>query len=263
MDAAGILNDPQLERGALKLFFNGGMLTRKGDASVINIDRWRELVTLYPFLGILGGCIDNRTQQGQLNVDALKLICEENMHSLNPWTRQWLQDNKEGVCESSLLLEKVQRVHMDPETAPENLKLLSDGAKAVVNQRLLEQSKAHDAGDSIAAAKVKSDLMPHTFERLIRGSLFQLSFLLRSYSDLEKDAFEYGYACLLNNFRFGGKQASEHGELEFIAGARMHFRPSTGDLDVGERVGVGELFRSHMTAHRDQFIDWIRNEISS
>jgi len=263
LEAAGILDDPKLERGALKLLFNGGMMTGKGDASVINIDRWRELVTLYPFLGILGGCIDNRTQQGQLNVDALKLICEENMPSLYPWTRQWLQENNEGVCESSLLLEKVQRVHMDPELAPENLKLLSEGERIAANNKLLAQANAHDSGNSIEASRVKSDMMPHTFERLIRGSLFQLSFLLRSYSDLERDAFEYGYACLLNNFRFGGKQASEHGELEFLAGARMHFRPSTGDLDVGERAGVGELFRSHIAQHKDQLIQWLRSEISS
>lgn len=263
LDAAGILGDPQLERGAMRLLFNGGMLTGKGDGTTINIDRWRELVTLFPFLGILGGCIDNRTQGGQLNVDALKLICDENMHSLNPWTRQWLKDNNEGVCESSYLLEKVQRVNMDPEIIPENLKLLSDGARLQVYNKLLAQGKAHEEGNAIEAAKVKSDMMPHTFERIIRGSLFQLSFLLRSYNELERDAFEYAYSCLLNNFRFGGKQASEHGELEFLAGARVHFKQYTGELDIGERKGTGDLFRAHVTDHKDQLVNWLRHEVAA
>jgi hypothetical protein len=263
LDAAGILGDPQLERGAMRLLFNGGMLTGKGDASSISIDRWRELVTLFPFLGILGGCLDNRTQGGQLNVDALKLICDENMHSLYPWTKQWLAENNEGVCESSYLLEKVQRVNMDPELAPENLKLLSEGARLKVYNKLLAQGKAHDEGNSIEAAKVKSDMMPHTFERIIRGSLFQLSFLLRSYSDLEKDAFEYAYNCLLSNFRFGGKQAAEHGELEFLAGARVNFKQYTGELDIADRKGTGEMFRAHVEAHKDQLVNWLRHEVAA
>lgn len=263
LDAAGILGDPQLERGAMKLLFNGGMMTGKGDASVINIDRWRELVTLFPPLAILGGCIDNRVQQGQLNVDAAKLICEENMHSLSQWTKQWLQDNNEGVRESAYSIEKVQRVHMDPETQPENLKLLSDGARMqVVNKHLL-QAKAHDDGNAIEASKSKSDMLPYTFERLIRGSLFQLSFLLRSYSDLEKDAFEYAYNCLLNNLRLGGKQSTEHGEMEFLAGARVNFRQYTGDLDTETKASTGELFRSHITAHKEQLVDWLRREIAA
>lgn len=263
LDAAGILGDPQLERGAMRLLFNGGMLTGKGDGTVVGIDKWRELVTLFPFLAILGGCVDNRTQGGQLNVDALKLVCEENYHSLNKWTQDWLRENNEGVCESSYLLEKVQRVNMDPECSPENLKLLSDGARMQVYNKMQLQEKAHETGNAIEAAKVKSDMMPHTFERIIRGSLFQLSFTLRTYNDLEKDAFEYALSCLLNNFRFGGKQAAEHGEIEFVAGARINFKQHTGELDVEDRKGTGEMFRAHVEAHKDQLVNWLRSEVAA
>ena len=263
---AGILDDPQLSEGALRLLYNGGMVTGRGDATVINLDRYRELVALFPPLALLGGYADNRPIQGQINVDEGNLVCTELAHLMPPWVTEWLKEHGETVDTCRASIEEVQRVRMDATLAPEKVKLLSDNAKANVNARLLKSEKAHADSDTKAASESKSGMMPRTHERLVQGSLLWIGIEARTYSDLEFDCFNFTIACLLNNFRIGGKLGTGHGRLEFIAGARIHFQPAAGNLEhVGAELApkVGDMYRSHISLRKEELASWLRSAINS
>lgn len=263
---AGILDDPQLSEGALRLLFNGGMVTGKGDAAVINLERYRELVALFPPLALLGGCADNRPIPGQLNVDEGNLVCAEMAHLMPPWVIDWAAANNERVDTFRASVEEVQRVRMDATLQPEKVKLLSDGAKAAVNSRLLKSEKAHEEADAKAKAESKSGMMPRTHERLIQGSLLWIGIEARTYTDLEFDAFNFAVACLLSNFRVGGKLGTGHGRLEFIAGARIRFQPASGSLEmVGAELApkVGDMYRAHVALRKEELAAWLRSQINS
>lgn len=266
LDAAGILDDPQLSRGALRLLFNGGMVTGKGDATNINLDRYRQLVALFPPLALFGGCADNRLLPGQLNVDALNCLCSETMGLAPQWAKQWLEDTGEAVTSYRQLTERATRVRMDPELIPEKVLLLSESDQIACNNRLLAQELAHEDGDSIAAGKTKSAMMPRSFERLIQGTLFWGGVEARTYSDLEFDAFQYIFACLLTNFRVGGKAATGHGRLSFVKGCRIPFslQPAVAEDATSElSAKVGTLYRARITERADELKKFLRSEVNA
>lgn len=266
LSEAGILDDPQLSEGALRLLFNGGMVTGKGSAAVVNLDRYRELVALFPPLALLGGCTDNRPIPGQLAVDEGNLICSEVKHLMPPWVVDWCVANGERIDTCRALIEEVQRVRMDATLVPDKVKLLSDGAKAAVNSRLLKSEKAHEEADSKAKAESKSGMMPRTHERIIQGALLWIGIDARTYSDLEFDALNFTIACLLNNFRIGGKHGVGHGRLEFVAGARISFKPTAGTLEnVGAELApkTGDIYRAHIAQRKEDLIAWVRSAVNS
>lgn len=263
---AGLLNDPQLSEGALRLLLAGGMVTGKGDASVVNIDRYRELVALFPPLALLGGCTDNRVIPGQMHVDDGNLLCSEMRHLSPPWVMAWLESNGERLESCRGAIEEVQRVRMDPMLRPEAVKLLSDGAKANVEGRALVAESAHDTGDAVAAKEGKSAMMPRTHERIIQGSLLWIGLEARTYSDLEHDSFCFAVACMLSNFHVGGKRGTGHGKLEFVAGSRVHFMPASASLEsVGRELApkTGDLYKAHVRARKDDLASWLRSGINS
>lgn len=263
---AGLLDDPQLSEGALRLLFSGGVVTGRGDAAVINLDAYRKLVALFPPLALLGGCADNRPIPGQINVDEGNLLCSEMLHLTPPWVVEWARENGERIDTQRSSVEEVQRVRMDATLVPEKVKLLSDSAKVTVNARLLKSEKAHEDADSKAKGESKSAMMPRTHERLVQGSLLWLGIEARTYTDLEFDAFNFAVACMLNNFRIGGKQAQGHGRLEFVAGARIHFEPSAGKLEsVGAELApkVGDLYKAHVKSRKDELTGWLRGAVNA
>lgn len=266
LHAAGLLDDPQLSEGALRLLFAGGQVTGRGDASVVNLDAYRKLVALFPPLALLGGCADNRPIPGQVNVDEGNLLCSEMLHLTPPWVVKWATDNGERIESCRGAVEEVQRVRMDPTLVPEKVKLLSDAGKANVDGRLLKSEKAHEDADSKAKAESKSAMMPRTHERIVQGSLLWIGVEARTYTDLELDAFQFALACMLNNFRVGGKQAQGHGRLEFVAGARIRFEPSAGKLEnVGAELApkTGDLYKAHVTARKEELTTWLRGAVNA
>jgi hypothetical protein len=266
LHAAGMLDDPQLSEGALRLLFNGGVVTGKGNASVVNIDRYRELVALFPPLALFGGCTDNRPVPGQLVVDEGNLLCSEMAHITPQWIVAWAAENNEPLESCRAAVEEVQRVRMDASLFPDKVKLLADGERIKVSQRMLKSERAHEDADSKAKAESKSAMMPRTHERLIQGALLWLGVEARTYSDLEFDAFNFVLACLLNNFRVGGKLGTGHGRLQFVAGARIQFQPTAGNLEqVGSELApkTGDLYRAHVQARKDDLASWLRSEINS
>lgn len=260
LDAAGLLDDPQLTEGALRLLFAGGTVTPKGDASVINLDAYRELVALFPPLALFGGCVDNRPLPGQMTVDEGNLVCEETLHTAPDWVHAWLAQNQVQPQTHRRLLEEVTRVRMDPTLSPEKVKLLSGDAQIAVNRRLLASGKAHDEADTKEAEREKSTMMPRSFERIIQGSLFWCGIEARTYTPLEADAFDYTVACLLNNFTVGGKGSTGHGRLRFVAGNKIHFAPTAGSLEgMGSELAgkAGTMFRAHVAERAQQIREWL------
>lgn len=260
LDAAGLLGNEALTESALKLMFAGGGVTEKGDASVVNLDKYRELASLIPTLALFGGCTDNRPLPGQINIDEGNPICSETMHTAPGWVHEWLSNNGVQVLTQRRLIEEVTRVRMDPTTSPEMVKLLTPTEQIRVNGRLLASEKAHEDGDAIEAKKNKSSAMPRSFERLIEGTLFLCGIEARTYTDLEADTFDYCVGCLLNNFTVGGKQSVGHGRLKFVCGNKIHFTPTSGNFDdmgTGLAAKTGELFKAHVAAHKEQIVSWL------
>lgn len=275
LDAAGLLSDPQLSEGALRLLFNGGMVTGKGDATQVNLDRYRELVALFPPLALFGGCTDNRPVPGQLVVNEGELICRETWHRLPPWALQWLEAQGETTHVPSFReqLEEQQRVRMDPTILPEKIRLLSGGEQIRIQGRLLKSEKAHEDGDSKAAGESKSAMLPRTYERIIAGSLFLMAVEARTYSELEYDAYLYTLSCALNGLRLGGMSRTGHGLVKFRAGARIHFTQAAGNLEsldtslesseLTVATRVGDLFRKHIQTRSEELAAWLRNGVNS
>lgn len=263
---AGLHTDPDLTEGAARLLFNGGSLTKKGSGTVINLDRYRQLVALFPPLALFGGNTDNRSLKGQVNVDEGNVLCTEMEHLTPPWVLEWLKEHGEEMTSRRAVIEEVQRVRMDELQNPEVLQLLAPESRANVLARQLKAETAHEKGDSKEAREAKSGMMPRTHERLKQGTLLWLGIEARTYTDLEFDAFNFTIACLLNNFRFGGKIAQGHGRLTFVAGARCHFAPTAGTFEpVGTDLApkVGELYKAHVEAKREDLRAWVTSAINS
>jgi CRISPR type IV-associated protein Csf2 len=263
---AGILDDPQLSEGALRLLFSGGKVTGKGDASVINIGRYRELVALFPPLALFGGCTDNRPLDGQINVDEATLVCRETEHMLSPFARAWLEETSYELQSQRALVESVQHVAMDPTQRKETAGLLSDLGRANVEARQLAAATAHEEGDAKLARENKSGMMPYTFERVIQGAVFALGFEVRIYSPMDRDVFAFSMKHLLANFRVGGKGNVGHGRLEYIKGARVDYevgRISVSSDDQTVATEAGAMYRAHVQAKKEELASWLRTAINS
>ncbi len=264
---AGILRDAQLSAGATRLLFNGGMVTGKGNASVVNLDQYRKLVALFPPLGLFGGCIDNGPRQGKLHVDELDVICTEQSEYLPEWVEAWMARNNHvlGSCRSGI--EEVQHVRMDSTLMDPAVKeLLAPKALADVQAKELRRDSAHETGESKSKEDSKSDMMPYTFERLAQGTLFTWGVSAYTHSDLEFDAFCFSIACLLNHFRVGGKSGVGHGSLQFVAGNRINFTPIGGSLEqIGQELApkTGDIYKAHIAERKEELVSWLRSAVNS
>lgn len=266
LHAAGILDDPQLSAGATRLLFNGGAVTGKGSASVVNLDQYRKLVALFPPLGLFGGCIDNGPREGKIHVDELDVICAEQARNLPQWVREWLEREGESLDTCRACVEEMQHVRMDAMLSDSTKQLLSAQAQADALAREQASSAAHESGDAVAKKESKSGMMPYTFERLAQGTLFIWGVEARTHSPLEFDAFCFSIACLLNNFRVGGKGNVGHGQLEFVAGARIAFAPTAGSpQNIGAELApkTGELYKAHIAKRKEELIEWVRSNVNS
>lgn len=258
LDAAGLVEGPTLSKAALRLLFNGGMVTGRGDASIVKLDLYREMVSLIPGLGLLGGCANNRVIQGYTWVDDALLICEETMHLMPEKVHTWLTNQKQQINEFTAHVEVVQRVRMDAVLDPAKVRLLSAGAQAEVTHALLASENAHNSDDAIGRAENKSSMLPRTYERIKAGSLFYWSVTGTLYSELELDTFVTMIASFLYNARIGGKKSTGCGLLRPIQGAAwdVTLAPTaerSSLLDTKELApGVGRIFRKHVEANKNQ-----------
>jgi hypothetical protein len=250
LDAAGLLETPALSEAALRLLFAGGMVTGRGDAGVINLDRYRELCELVPSMGLFGGCSDNRVIPGRLHVEDATLICEETRRFVPAWVSTFAAQHAGPLDTCRAHVEEVQRVRMDPTLVPTKRLLLSTDAQVEANKRLAASEAAHASDDAIERADAKSSMMPRRFERIAQGSLFFWACEAECYSDLDVDTFHVSAAAFLSAARVGGKQGTGHGKLVPVAGNAVAIaRPSESLRPINAAAlapQVGELFRAHV-----------------
>lgn len=252
LDAAGLLDSGQLSEGALRLLFAGGMVTGRGDASVVKLDDFRVMCELIPPLSLLGGCTNNRVVPGRMQVDDALLICDETKHLIPAWAVEWA-DKRASLESCRSHVEEVQRVRMDPSLDPAKRRLLTDGAQTGAVKRLETSEKASAESDAIEKDDAKSSMMPRRFETIVAGSLFFWSVQATVFTDLDADTFDTMCATFLASARVGGKKGTGYGAIKpLVANEVQVLRPSEAHRSLDLAVGKGKLFREHVAARKDR-----------
>lgn len=264
LDAAGMLDNPSLGESALRLLFNGGMISGSQDTSV-KLDQYRELVELCPHLALLGGCAQNRSVPGRLTVSAAELICDETAHRMPEWVIEYLREQKSALAPARQHIEEVQRVRMDASLDPGKTKLLSDGGVGVRN-RLLASEHGKEVGDAVLADNAKSSMMPRRFETLVAGSIFYWRIEVDTFSPLDRDTFFTMVGAFLQNARVGGKRATGHGRIRVLTGKQIAWkrpREAPEGLDTTALAPrLGSLFYTHVQARKDR-VRQMLNEVDA
>jgi hypothetical protein len=252
LDAAGLLDDGRLSESVLRLLFAGGMVTGRGDASMIKLDHYREMTELMPSLAILGGCVNNRVVPGRLTVDDAILICREST-GIVP---EWMHEHAGTLDSCRAHVEIAQRVRMDPTLDPAKRHMISAGAQVELNKKLSAGEDAHDTDDVLAREGARSTMMPRTHECVAAGSLFAWSVEAVCLTDLDVDVFHTMIASFLSSARVGGKRGTGHGLLRPVhARGIIVNRPSERMHAVDATAlapKIGEMFRSHVKERTDR-----------
>ena len=256
LDAVGMLDAPALTESALRLLFAGGMITGKGgESSTIKLDGYREMVDLMPPLALLGGCAQNRSIPGRMQVDDAVLICEETRHLWSPWIREQMAERVTDTCRAHV--EEVQRVRMDPSLTPDKRALLTDGGREI-EKRLGAHERASEKNDALSKDDAKSTMLPRRFETVVAGSLFSWGVTAVCLSDLDVGALNTMVGAFLSNAVVGGKRATGHGRMRAVAAQHVSLaRPAvqaTSSLD--DAMGV-RLFREHVTERAERIKAWL------
>jgi hypothetical protein len=247
LDAAGLLDQGRLGEAALRLLFAGGMVTGKGDASTISLERYRQMSDLIPSIALFGGCCDNRVIPGRLVVDDARLICIETAHQLPDWINDWLAEHRINTDSSRAHVEEVQRVRMDPTLDPGKRKLLTSDAAASVQKRLTLSETAHVEDDAAAVIDSQSSMMPRRFETIVQGSLLYWSVGATVYSELERDTFHVALGAFLGHCMVGGKRGTGHGRLGVVTARDIAVRrPSDASRVLDLAAPMGQMFYAHV-----------------
>lgn len=263
LDAAGMLDEADLSEAALRLLFAGGMITGASGGAV-KLGDYRTMIDLIPPLALLGGCAQNRTIPGRLLVDDAVLVCAETRHILPAHVIDWLTDHQgtDEIASCRAHVEEVTRVRMDPTLNPGKRRLLSDGAQAEAEGRLLASESASEKGDVIAKDREKSTMLPRSFETVVAGSIWWWSVEAQCWTDMDEESFHVMLGAFLARAQVGGKKATGHGLMRPIHGWNCHVRRPSEDLadldvkDLGHRVGT--LFHQHVEARREELAAFLR-----
>lgn len=259
LDAAGLLGT-SLTEAALRLLFAGGMVTGNGDGAAVKLDHYRQLCDLVPSIGILGGCAENRVIPGKLIVERAMLICRESARIVPEWARTWARENSgpEDTCRAHI--DEVTRVRMDPLLVPEKRELLTAGARAAVEGRLLASETASADGDAVGKERAKSSMLPRSFEVIVSGSLLYWAIEARTHSALERDTAQLMLSAFLANAVVGGKSGTGHGRLKVREGRNCevarHSERSTAMTFDGAQIG--DIFRAHVADRREAIVRLIQ-----
>lgn len=276
--AADMLGE-KLSEPALRLLFNGGSYAGKGEETddatpaepkakgkkknpkgVVNIDYYRELCELVPSLALFGG-VAGRIIEGKLQVGQLLLVCEEARAYLPEWIAQKLETERVQLDSARAHVERVQNVRMDAMLNPAMRTLLLPAAQVEANARLLRADNAQAAEESTEDAD-KSKMLPYTFERVVRGSLFFWSCTCTINSALEEDTFYVTLSELLRSGPVvGGKRGvDDHGQLKCIdaRGIEVSREVRKADaLDIDGRK-PGSLFVPHVQERKERIAEFLR-----
>lgn len=280
--AADMLGEA-LSEPALRLLFNGGGFAgaskgdeeseapkakgkKKGGAKgVVNIDFYRELCELVPSLAIFGG-VAGRIIPGKLQVGQLMLVCEESKHHVPEWISEKLEAEGAQLDPARSHVERAQNVRMDAMLSPAMRTLLLPDAQVEANARLLRADNAQAAEESTHEAD-KSKMLPYTFERVARGSLFFWSCTVTVNSALEEDTFYVTLAELLRAGPVVGAKSGvdDHGQLRCIDARGIEVSREVRKADALDIEGrkPGSLFVPHVQERKERIAEFLRaNEVS-
>lgn len=282
-------SEGRLSEAGLRLLFNGGMVTGRGDAGNIRLDQYRELVENVPHMALLGGCADNRTIPGKIQVQPATLLCREARTDFEQSEHRWMLSSDRRVdptdptsptvgavvetalgqtCRASL--EEFQRVRMDSTLDPKMRALMSPAAAEGTEKRLLAGADAARAGDDVGRESAKSTMMPRRFEAISQGALLYTGFVAVTHSEIEEDALKVMVLQALARIGPGGDDwlggmGREHfGKVVAIDGRWHEPRPTADaatpstDLSMLTDPALGERFRAHLKDRREKVVDYLR-----
>lgn len=265
LSAANLLSGANLSEAAIRLLFAGGMVTGRGDAGSISLDRYRELCELVPTMSLFGGCCDNRVIPGRLVVEDAVLVCEEVADEALGYVPTWALDlvrESVGIDAGVHHVEDEQRVRMDPTMHPERRLLMGADAQVAVNNRLAASEQAHAADDAVEREESKSSMMPRRFERVAAGSHFFWAIEANTYTPLDVDVLNVAVSAFLHNARVGGKRGTGHGLLRHVDSRGVSIlRPSESRAPVAALAKdgpVGYALRKHVEERADRIRDFLR-----
>lgn len=274
-----------LSEAGLRLLFNGGMVTGRGDAGNIRLEQYRELVLNVPHMALLGGCADNRTIPGKIQVSPATLLCRESRTDFLASEHRWMLDSTKAVedggptvgdvvrgalsqtCRASL--EEFQRVRMDSTLDPKMRALMSEGAAESTERRLTASADASRAGDAVAREATKSTMMPRRAEALVQGSLLYTGFTAVTHTELEEDALKVMVLQALARIGpggddwLGGMGREGFGKVTVVEGRWHQPTPTakegtTTDLALLADPTLGVRFREHLAGRRGDVIDFLK-----
>lgn len=272
LHAIGGTEKPALSEAALRLLFAGGMVTGKGDAGSVRMGEYRKLVEMVPQLAFLGGCAENRTIPGRMDVDDALLVCAESERFLPPWIAEECPGASAATYRESM--EEVQRVRMDPSLDPGKRRLLDAGDADKIERRLEASERASREDDAVAKDAAKSTMMPRRFERVAQGALFSWRVSVTLYDALDADAFYTAFCAFAGNMVVGGGRAVGHGRMRVVRAQRVVLR-SLSDVPQADEVGltvagasggnlavngatVGQVFIDHIRARAPQIVEYLK-----
>lgn len=266
LSAANLLTGANLSEAAIRLLFAGGMVTGRGDAGTISLDRYRELCELVPTMTLFGGCCDNRVIPGRLVVEDAVLICTELADEALGYVPTWALDlarDSVGIDASAHHIENEQRVRMDPTMHPERRLLMSADEQVKVTNRLQASETAHTTNDALAREETKSSMMPRRFERVAAGSLFFFTIEANTYTPLDVDVLNVAVSAFLHNARVGGKRGTGHGLLRHVASQGVSIaRPAEERAPVAalaKDAPVGHILKAHIEERASRIREFLRN----
>ena len=269
LDAAGKLDDPGLTEGALRLLFNGGMMTGKGSSSSINLDTYRRMSVLLPLLPLLGGCSDNRIVPGNVEVSRALVICDETWPLLtrqSPWLTEAMKVMGEKVGAAAEHIDEETRVRMDPTLVPAKRRLMSGDAQVATNKRLGTSETAHAENNALDARDSKSSMMPRTCEVVKTGSLFHWAATARVYSPLERDTWNLMVGLFLQSARVGGKRGSGHGTIRARHAVNVNLRPfapeTSAIVPTNVSGSIGKIFHEHIKANATEIEQLLKTVVA-
>lgn len=265
LDLVG-LGENALSESAMRLLFNGGMVTGRGDASSVSLDAYRKMVDLVPTLGLFGGCADNRVIPGRLIVGDAILASQDTAHLFPDWVHDFLRAEGEALDPMRGHLTVSTRVRGDSTLDPGMRNLLTAEARAQVEQRLLASENAHHADDAVERAASKSTQLPYSYETLCIGSLFFWRVQATCYSELDEDTFHVALGTALARMEMlgvaGKRGAGNHGCLRVRKAWNVEvLRPSRNIVEFDSKaLGMrkGTLFQKHVTERAPAIRDYLR-----